>query len=324
MRREERFVDRDETPWARVYLSTELAGPSARYIDLWLAELETDGRAEWTRYQYKKEVARLVELFPSHAPEDFSKLDVQTFKMERGRSVGAASLRRALLAVRSFFSWCEDNEVIAKSPCRKVSLPVLEEREPTFWTAEEVRRLLTVEGLSPRDRLFLNVLARTGQRLTPTRFLTWERIVLDAQQPLIRFGRAKGGKFHTVPMDRSLYRLFKAYRELVQPEPEDYVFASRQRRRRDVAAGRSDAKKHPIGTAQSFRVITEACRRASVPVATAHQFRRSLATKLLSDPNVPFKVVSKDVLNHSNPATTLRHYAGGDYDQVASALRDVW
>lgn len=306
----------DELAWVQGFLGERIAGPMGAHIDVWVAEMETDGRSKWTLYQYKRELQRLVALFPEHAAADYSKLDVQTFKMERARGAKPATLRRSLVAVRSFFAWAEDNDLVAQNPCRRVSLPVIPDHEPSFWTAEEVRRLLQVDGLGARDRLLLNLLARSGQRLTPTRTLTWDRVRLDATQPHIRFGRAKGGKYHAVPIDRTLYRLLKSYRELVAPEPDDYVFRSRQR----TAGG----GQRPIGSTQCYRVITEACRRAGVRVATAHEFRRSLATQLLSDPNVPFKVVSKDVLNHANPVTTLKHYAGGDFDQVAAALRDVW
>lgn len=53
-----------------------------------------------------------------------------------------------------------------------------------------------------------------------------------------------------------------------------------------------------------------------------HQFRRSCATLMLES-GVEFSVVSKGILNHKNPATTMQHYRMVRSSEVADALRGL-
>jgi integrase len=142
---------------------------------------------------------------------------------------------------------------------------------------------------------------------------------LDPSQPFIAFPQAKGGKFHQIPMDRTLYTTFKAYKLMVNPAPEDFVFASRQRRR----GSEGDETRYPITHVQARRIIHAVCDAAGVRRAGAHEFRRSLATHLLSN-GTNFALVSKGILNHKNPQTTLKHYTGRDHDAVAQALSNLY
>jgi integrase len=116
-------------------------------------------------------------------------------------------------------------------------------------------------------------------------------------------------------MHPELVRQFHALRRLVEPEPGDYVFRSQK-------LGR-DGSQRPIARNRAWNIIQQTCHRAQVRCAGAHEFRRSLATELLNDPDVPFLVVSRDVLNHKNPETTMSCYAGRHADAVGLALKGV-
>lgn len=95
-------------------------------------------------------------------------------------------------------------------------------------------------------------------------------------------------------MKRELHEKLVLMHALTQPQPEDWLFASRQ-------GGYLDLN-------QITRIVEHACRWAQVSKPwTAHQFRRSLITNLL-EAGQELTVVSKVVANHKSPQTTMLHY----------------
>jgi integrase len=157
-------------------------------------------------------------------------------------------------------------------------------------------RILQAPAKQPRDALLLHVLAYCGQRVGATARLQWKHIQgLGTRDCVIRFPPSKGDELHTVPvMKRELHDKLVLMRELTQPEPEDWLFPSRQ-------AGYLDLN-------QITRIVEHACRWAQVSKPwTAHQFRRSLITNLL-EAGQELTVVSKVVANHKSPQTTMLHY----------------
>jgi integrase len=173
--------------------------------------------------------------------------------------------------------------------------------------------------MPPRDHVLLEVFARTGQRSSPVRRLQWKHIRLDLNDPVINFPVGKGGKVHSLPMDKELIHDLTVYKRLIKPEPEDYVFQSRNRHTRGVGATGLNG---PISAQQANRIIEAACRKAGVRVGTAHEFRRSAITNLLHA-GIPLDVVSKDIANHASVITTMRHYRGSEPQRVREALRGL-
>jgi integrase len=157
----------------------------------------------------------------------------------------------------------------------------------------------------------LELFARTGQRMTPIRLLTWDRIHIDSPPQRITFPRAKGGKHHTLPIgeDKALLMALITYRRLVNPLPTDWVLKSNQQK--------------PLSEQPINRIIERACRAAGVRRGTAHEFRRSCITNALMR-GEKLEVVSRGIANHSNPAITVRHYRQIPEIEVAKALKGLY
>jgi integrase len=124
---------------------------------------------------------------------------------------------------------------------------------------------------------------------------------------------------HALPMDNELIHDFIVYKRLTHPQPDGYVFQSRNRHTRGAGATGANGA---ISALQVNRIIADACRKAGVRVASAHEFRRSAITNLLHA-GVPLDVVSRDVANHGSIVTTLKHYRGADSQRVRDALRGL-
>jgi integrase len=311
--------DQDANRSVERFLDSPVPGQLGETITLYVLGLETEDTSALTRYAYKKELTSFSERWLDKQPADITRDDVVLWLADRCRGLSPSVKRRALVALNGYFEYLVDSGRIAANPCRGIKRPPRRRREPSYWTEAEVARILAAAD-TPRNRLLLETLARTGQRLDVVRTLTWDRIRCfddgDRRDPVIRFPRGKNGEYHSVQMHPELVRRFHAYRLGVEPEPGDYVFRSQKI---DVVTG----GQRPIARNRAWNIIQQTCERAKVRRAGAHEFRRSLATMLLNDPNVSFLAVSKGILNHKNPETTMSCYAGAHSDEVGRALRGV-
>jgi integrase len=288
-------------------IETPVPGRIGRYAVPYLASLEGEGRALATRYEVWRELCRLGEYMPDAEPTAMTTIDVEQFLAVRCHGASLATRKKVLAILSGFFGYLLDRDVVQRNPTRPIRRPRLPEPEPSWWTADEVRAILNATG-SPRDRLLLMTLARTGQRVGVVRSLRWSDLALDAREPVINFRRGKGGRVFTFPIDKVLLRQLVMYREMARPAPDDPVFLSRN-------GG-------PLSSSQVERIIKAACRRAGVREAAAHEFRRSCITNLLHA-GVAFDVVSRDIAGHKNPQTTMRHYRGSESARVREALRGL-
>jgi integrase/recombinase XerD len=283
-------------------------GPSA---DLYLDTLKMNGKALLTRYDYHRELTRLGQMFPAKEPHELDTFDIELFLRTRCAGCGPHSVRRVLAAVRGYFKYLHERGRVPTNPVTPINRPVVPDPEPTYWDPDEIRKILAAP-MEPRDHLLLETLARTGQRQSAVRTLKWEHVRLDLKEPELWFpvGSSKGGKMHEVPMDKEVLHDFIVYRRMTNPTSADYVFRSRQGGNR------------PISSQRVIAIIEQACRKAGVRVAGAHEFRRSCITNLLQA-GVPFDVVSRDIARHANPQTTMRHYRGAHKGRVREALRGL-
>lgn len=286
---------------------------------LFLSSRQADGAAPATLTEYRREVGLLLSSFPSKGLDDFEPFDIELFLAERPtltppgrggrRCPGAhapATRKKTIASLSAFFGWVHDRGGVARNPMRVITRPRLADPSPTWWTAEELTRLLSAP-LPARDHLLLETLARTGQRSGPVRRLRWSDVHADAK-PRIDFPTAKGGRRHSIPMHPALLHDMLVYRRLTNPTSDSYVFESRQ-------GG-------PLSTQQVNRIIEKACLAAGVRVASAHEFRRSAITNLLQA-GVELSIVSSDIAGHADPRTTIRHYRGKDPAAVEAALRGL-
>jgi hypothetical protein len=91
--------------------------------------------------------------------------------------------------------------------------------------------------------------------------------------------------------------------------PTDWVLKSNQQK---ALSGAADQPHHRAGS-----------RAAGVRRGTAHEFRRSCITNALMR-GEKLEVVSRGIANHSNPATTVRHYRQIPEIVVAKAVKGLY
>jgi integrase len=276
-------------------------------VELYLTTQAAENKAPATLTEYNRELRRLEEAFRDRPLNEISTFDLEVYLATRCAGMKPATRKKTLAVLSGFFTYLHDRGVIPTNPCKPIKRPSLPDPEPTYWGADEVGALLRAP-LEPRNHLLLETLLRTGQRVGVVRTLRWHQVKLDVKVPHIDFAAGKNGRVHTIPLDIQLLHDFITFKRLSNPQPSDPVFRSR--------------KGNPLSPQQVNRILAHACRLAGVRVASAHECRRTTITNLLQA-GVPFDVVSRDIANHANPQTTIRHYRGVSEQRVMEALKGL-
>jgi integrase/recombinase XerC len=131
----------------------------------------------------------------------------------RGGARSRASMHRFRAAVRSFFSWAEQNGLVRKNPAASLALHRLPRNPPRFLTeAEKCRLLKELRGRSSpaacRDRVIIELFLGTGIRLQELVDLDIEDVELDTKHLRVC---AKGGVPQVKFLKSNLRSLLRSY-----------------------------------------------------------------------------------------------------------------
>jgi site-specific recombinase XerD len=167
-----------------------------------------------------------------------------------------------------------------------------EQRLPSILSQEEVERMRDAVALRPRDRLIIDLLYGCGLRVQE--LSTLRAGDLDVARKLVHVRCGKGRKDRLVPLSASLIDLVTAWRALMAPRPDDWLFR---------AVG-SDGH---LGARTLQRVVEDAALEAKIPKkVTPHVLRHSYATHML-EAGIDVRVV-QSCLGHARIDTTLRYH----------------
>jgi len=208
----------------------------------------------------------------------------------------AASMARALSAIRMFHRFLVVEGVAAADPAAELESPKAWKRLPHALSLEEMERVLalpTPEGpLGLRDRALLEVMYATGMRISEALGLKLADVDLEARE-LRCLG--KGGRERVVPFGQRAAEALRAYvnqgrPQLIKAWPDTgHVFVSRR--------GRAFSR---VGL---WKVIHGYLKAGGVgEKASPHTFRHTFATHLLMG-GANLRSVQL-LLGHANIATT--------------------
>lgn len=225
-----------------------------------------------------------------------------------------STIARKLAALRSFFKFAVQEEMIERNPARLVSTPSVPRRLPTVLTAEQVNRFLDwMNSLEPksdkrtdrekarlllaRDRAIFELLYGSGLRVSELTGLSLEDI--DAEEQSLRV-RGKGNKERVVP-----------YGSKARAALEAYGPAREKLARRGAARGKREAVfvngRGGRLTARSVaRLVKKYAREAEIHWNLhPHSLRHAFATHLLAD-GADLRAI-QELLGHKSLSTTQRY-----------------
>src|SRR4051794_28050131 len=176
-----------------------------------------------SRAAYRRDLRRYAEFLRARGEVDPTAIGEPTVQdyvrhlgsltADDGRPVlAAASIARALVAVRSFHGFCATEGLLPTDPSEEVDAPRVPQGIPKALDESQVEQLLSaVTGDGPlgqRDRALLETLYATGIRISEAVGL--ELGDLDLEDGVVRV-LGKGDKERIVPIGRSARRVVGSY-----------------------------------------------------------------------------------------------------------------
>lgn len=262
----------------------------------WLASLTTPA----TRDAYRGDLVAWLAFLDGHRVPVLSAtratVDAWRLSMEStpapstGRPLSPATIARRLSAVRSFYAYAEDLDLVSRNPAEKAKAPKVSDESPTLGLdkgqAEDVLSAADEEG--NLTYALVAVLLYLGLRVSEALSLRVEDLETERGHLVARV-TGKGGKRRTVPLPPPAA---EAVTSLLDGRTTGPVFLT--------AAG-EPLSRH----AASYRV-RKVARKAGVPGSVSpHSLRHTTATLAL-DAGAPLHRV-QDLLGHADPRTTQRY-----------------
>lgn len=207
-----------------------------------------------------------------------------------------ATVARRLACMRSFFRYCNREDICDTNPAKPLRTPRAGRKLPHFLTTEEVGRLLSTppankdDGL--RDRAILETMYSAGLRVAEVVSLNLSD--LDRSAGILRV-LGKGRKERIAPVGSFALKALARWLDVRKPDPhadsddQDAVFLNRFGRR--------------LTTRSIGRMLEKHIKVAGLSTQTSpHTLRHSFATHLL-DGGADLRVV-QELLGHKSLTTT--------------------
>jgi integrase/recombinase XerD len=216
------------------------------------------------------------------------------------RLLAAASIARALVAVRSFHGFCAMEGLLPTDPSEEVDAPRVPQGIPKALDEAQVEQLLgAVAGDGPlpqRDRALLETLYATGIRISEAVGLGLGD--LDLEDGVVRV-LGKGDKERIVPIGRSARRVVGSYLS----DGRLVLRSARSRRVADSDAVFLNARGGRISRQACWSIVRSAGQRVGLDAhLSPHVLRHSCATHML-DRGADLRVV-QELLGHASISTT--------------------
>lgn len=249
-------------------------------VDLFITAKRIEGCSEKTLGYYKKTIETMlvgVGKMAQQITTDDLRNYLTNYQMQRGSSkVTIDNIRRIL---SSFFSWLEDEDLIIKSPVRRIHKVKTAQMIKETYSDEELE-LLRDSCTTLRDLAMIDLLASSGMRVGEMVTLNREDINFNERECVV-FG--KGGKERLVYFDARTKIHLKNYLEnRVDNNPALFVSLKAPYERLQIG-----------GVESRLRALGKSLHLTKVH---PHKFRRTMATTAI-DKGMPIEQVQQ-LLGH--------------------------
>jgi len=251
-------------------------------VEEYLTELKLTGKSHNTIAAYEFHLSKFVAWCEERGV-DYTTVNGKETKAFRNylaqQGLAPRTINAIIAALKSFYDFLVEEEVVKGNPVIPRRLRVIEERrQPDFLSQREVEKVLAaLNELPSHINLAFRTMLSTGLRVSEVANLKGEDVLQENGAVFLRVRQGKGKKERIVPVTDP-----DVGRQLLNLPPQGF----------GVTTGTLKAYAHEIKkkTGIDFH---------------SHRLRHTFATRLLGQ-GVPLDVVQK-VLGHSNISTTRRY-----------------
>jgi site-specific recombinase XerD len=269
-------------------------------IKQWLTFLIEDGKSSHTYEAYKRGVTHFLDWHTtlyeaSFKPQQVMPRDIrdwQAHQQKVERSAPATTNQR-LSAVKQFFKWAQQQEIITINPTDNTSTVRIDQREIKSLKPHELRRLLRAAKSHRRDFAILEVLGGTGIRVSELLDLCIGDVVINARSGKLTVRYGKGGGYRDIPLTYDVRQAVQGYLEHDHLMPNDD--------RQKLWWGRDDALRH---RSSITRILEKYAIHAGLGKVTPHTLRHTFATRYLNANPDDLRGLAR-LLGHSSLNTVM-------------------
>lgn len=255
-------------------------------VPQWLNSLLTRGYSPGTLQVYHFLVVELLKAHPNPTPV----LIDAHLALKSGSGVSPQAIANRVFALKSFFSYLEEMNILPFNPAQRLKAPRLPHRERKIPQTNPLVKLLDSPTTSIRDRALILLMSGCGLRVSEATKICLTDLVLKPKPRVTVIG--KGNKQRTVPVPKHTAKALRRYLSTL-PSSTTWLFP-----------GLKPAR--PISSKYVSRLLNYLCDQAGVPHISPHQLRHYYASSLLNK-GANLKAVS-NLLGHANPGVTASVY----------------
>jgi site-specific recombinase XerD len=203
------------------------------------------------------------------------------------RKLSGVSRARKVAALREYFRYLVDHNIIEKSPLSGIETPKREKNGRTALTRDEYTAILSLAGTSPRDYAILQVFLQTGLRVSELAALRIDDIDLGNRLLHVRVG--KGHAYRSIELERKVTQAVKNYLTTRPNTAYDQLFLNRYN--------------EPISDRGIRKLVAKYLRLADIKKrASCHSLRHTFATAKAQQGISAYRL--KEWLGHQSLETT--------------------
>jgi integrase/recombinase XerC len=192
-----------------------LAMTTTQSLQLFLRALQGQNYSPKTLRAYGDDLSQFLAWVEKNrvdwdTPTRFIRADIEGFMqyLAAQRMTGVTRVRK-LAAIRKFFTFLEENSILAANPAHAVKGARREEKEPNILYKEQYKALLYEASENIRDYAIIQTFLQTGIRLSELANLRVDDV--DVEHRLLTVRQGKGKKDRQIPLVDDAVKALRNY-----------------------------------------------------------------------------------------------------------------